>query len=150
MEKTLKINVPDGYEIDKEKSTFENIVFKKKDDVVIKWNATTYSVEIKADGEHFMVDASRPSYFCSWDDAIRFHRGSIWSLPTVKQLQVLAKYINKVNEIINENGGFEIYGWMWSCEEKDEFCAWGVDMGYGGTYGFSKNLYGYVRAVSAL
>lgn len=29
MEKHLKINVPNGYEIDKEKSTFENIFFKK-------------------------------------------------------------------------------------------------------------------------
>jgi len=28
MEKTIQINVPEGYEIDKEKSTFENIVFK--------------------------------------------------------------------------------------------------------------------------
>lgn len=27
--KNLKINVPEGYEIDKEKSTFENIVFKE-------------------------------------------------------------------------------------------------------------------------
>lgn len=30
MEKEIKIQVPEGYEIDKEKSTFENIVFKKK------------------------------------------------------------------------------------------------------------------------
>lgn len=29
--KELKINVPEGYEIDKDKSTFENIVFKKKE-----------------------------------------------------------------------------------------------------------------------
>ena len=29
--KTLKIEVPEGYEIDKEKSTFENIVFKEVD-----------------------------------------------------------------------------------------------------------------------
>lgn len=28
--KELKIEIPEGYEIDKEKSTFENIVFKKK------------------------------------------------------------------------------------------------------------------------
>lgn len=28
--KNLKINVPDGYEIDKDRSTFDNIVFKKK------------------------------------------------------------------------------------------------------------------------
>ena len=30
MEKEIKIQVPEGYEIDKEKSTFKNIVFKKK------------------------------------------------------------------------------------------------------------------------
>jgi hypothetical protein len=29
--KEIKIQVPEGYEIDKEKSTFENIVFKKKE-----------------------------------------------------------------------------------------------------------------------
>lgn len=32
MEKELKIEVPKGYEIDKEKSTFEKIVFKKVED----------------------------------------------------------------------------------------------------------------------
>ena len=30
MEKEIKIQVPEGYEIDKEKSSFEKIVFKKK------------------------------------------------------------------------------------------------------------------------
>ena len=30
MEKEIKIQVPEGYEIDKEKSSFENIIFKKK------------------------------------------------------------------------------------------------------------------------
>ena len=29
--KELKIQIPEGYEIDKENSTFEKIVFKKKD-----------------------------------------------------------------------------------------------------------------------
>ena len=32
MEKEIKIQVPEGYEIDKEKSSFERIVFKKKKD----------------------------------------------------------------------------------------------------------------------
>ena len=35
--KELKIEIPEGYEIDKEKSTFENIVFKKKEEVVNCW-----------------------------------------------------------------------------------------------------------------
>lgn len=32
--KEFKIEIPEGYEIDKEKSTFEKIVFKKKEEVV--------------------------------------------------------------------------------------------------------------------
>lgn len=35
--KELKIQVPEGYEIDKEKSTFEKIVFKKVDDLPKSW-----------------------------------------------------------------------------------------------------------------
>lgn len=35
--KEMKITPPDGYEIDKEKSTFENIVFKKKDSRPMSW-----------------------------------------------------------------------------------------------------------------
>ena len=35
-EKKLKIKIPEGYEIDKEKSTFEEIVFKKVEDPLAK------------------------------------------------------------------------------------------------------------------
>ena len=35
--KELKIEIPTGYEIDKEKSTFERIVFKKKDTYPKSW-----------------------------------------------------------------------------------------------------------------
>ena len=35
--KELKIQIPEGYEIDKEKSTFEKIVFKKKDTNPRSW-----------------------------------------------------------------------------------------------------------------
>lgn len=34
--KKLKINIPEGYEIDREKSTFEEIVFKKVEDSLAK------------------------------------------------------------------------------------------------------------------
>jgi len=36
--KNLKINAPKGYEIDKEKSTFENIVFKKISELPKNWD----------------------------------------------------------------------------------------------------------------
>lgn len=35
--KELIIDIPEGYEIDKEKSTFEKIVFKKKESIVNCW-----------------------------------------------------------------------------------------------------------------
>ena len=35
-EKKLKINIPEGYEIDKENSTFEEIIFKKIEDPLSK------------------------------------------------------------------------------------------------------------------
>lgn len=35
--KEIKIQVPEGYEIDKEKSTFEKIVFKKKENNTNSW-----------------------------------------------------------------------------------------------------------------
>ena len=36
-EKVMKIEIPEGYEIDKEKSSFEKIVFKKKEKKVLTW-----------------------------------------------------------------------------------------------------------------
>lgn len=35
--KELKIEIPNGYEIDKEKSTFEKIVFKEKNTLPMSW-----------------------------------------------------------------------------------------------------------------
>ena len=37
-QKEINISIPDGYEIDKEKSTFEKIVLKKKENDVKTWN----------------------------------------------------------------------------------------------------------------
>lgn len=35
--KEVKINIPEGYEIDKDNSTFECIKFKKKDEGINTW-----------------------------------------------------------------------------------------------------------------
>ena len=148
--KTLDVNVPDGYEIDIEKS---NIVFKKIDDAIIRWNKNYNGVEIKADGEHFVVDAN-PSYVMNWYDAVRFynhpHRSHTWGLPTITQLQVIAKYLDRINDVIREKNGFKIIDCLWSCEEVDGFFTWLVYMSDGDTYRGNKYGSYYVRAVSAL
>lgn len=150
METALKINVPEGYEIDREKSTFENIVFKKNDDTVIKWNKQYGSVDIIADGEKFRIDAVHPSFYCSWNDAKKYFKDMVWKLPTVKQLKVLAKYHYIINDIIRENNGYTIHGWLWSSEDKNEFHAWNIHMASGFTDCSYKGNDKYVRAVNAL
>lgn len=152
--KTLKIEVPNGYEIDKEKSTFENIVFKKADDIVIKWNKNCFGVEIKTDDEHFILDGD-PDYCMNWDDAMRFFnkksRNRIWNLPTVKQLQVIHNYFDKINTIIEENDGSKLIdAYYWSCENIDVFLSQNVNMYRGYIYSDNKGNNNYVRAVSAL
>ncbi len=78
-------------------------------------------------------------------------RGS-WDLPTVKQLQAIAKNIKEVNACFIAMGcPTMVMGCYWSsiAHANNEFCAWGVSMYGGGAYSSSKDYYGYVRAVSA-
>ena len=149
--KTLKIKIPKGYEIDREKSTFENIVFKKVDEVIIKLYKCRNGVEIKADGEHFILDGN-PNYNMTWNNAMRFYGNpQFWKLPTIEQLQVINKYFDEINNVIKENGGFVLTnGFYWSNLILDEFRAWGVHFNDGCVYRYDKNYCYYVRAVFTL
>ena len=55
--KDLKIEVPEGYEIDKEKSTFERIVFKKKDGRVRSWERLPCSESYLTDKDVSSIEA---------------------------------------------------------------------------------------------
>ena len=59
--KKLKINIPEGYEIDKEKSTFEEIVFKKVEDPFSKLPKTWE--------EYYKHTKNRPSYY--WNNCCK-------------------------------------------------------------------------------
>ena len=65
-EKKLKINIPEGYEIDKEKSTFEEIVFKKVEDPFSKLPQTweEYCKQTKGYTSYYS-DNSLESYIIS-------------------------------------------------------------------------------------
>lgn len=60
-EKKLKINIPKGYEIDKENSTFEEIVFKKVEDPLAKLPKTWE--------EYYKHTKNSPSYY--WNDCCK-------------------------------------------------------------------------------
>lgn len=73
----------------------------------------------------------------------------LWCLPTVKQLQAMSENIKEINACFRAMDYPMLpTGWYWSSIEKDEFCAWLVDM-YNGYTNLSTKYYSYyVRAVS--
>lgn len=121
-EKKLKINIPKGYEIDKEKSTFEEIVFKKVEDPLAKLPKTWE--------EYYKQAKDYVSYFWSGPDSIikSWFEGSYNEFMTeerVKQYVALGKLLqlrdywidgwendpsNFVNVIYNLNGEIKNMG----------------------------------------
>lgn len=88
--KKLKINIPEGYEIDKEKSTFEEIVFKKKVD--------HFSRLPKTWEEYCKQTKDYVSYFCGSPNSIlkSWFEGSYNEFMTeerVKQYVALGKLL---------------------------------------------------------
>jgi len=87
--KEIKIQVPEGYEVDKEKSTFEKIIFKKKSQTVITPPKTWYeyccqcklnkkvgyyigtdcTIE-EIDWEDFIEDSSDKKFTSYWRDML--------------------------------------------------------------------------------
>lgn len=100
--KHLKIEIPEGYEIDKENSTFENIVFKPIKEV-IRYNTDYNGVEIKCNDEHFVVLEMSYKFAMDWDEAMRCAKDRHESLPTIEQLKVMYKHRDKINELLKQS-----------------------------------------------
>ena len=88
--------------------------------------------------------------------------GEGWYLPSIEELKVFTLNTaihDAVNRTLIARGGTQLYdrgelGWYWSSTESSkthsfDFCAWRVNMNYGGAGNGSKGSYTYVRAVSA-
>lgn len=116
----------------------------------IKWNADLFGVEIKTEDERFIISA-QPSMVMTWDDAVRYLKGDEkWQLPTKDQLKVVSAYISTINDLIKENGGYEIQGLFWAADGSDEISAWRVYIRDGDAYTGCKVYANEVRAVSSL
>lgn len=90
----------------------------------VKMNLDKFGVEICTDTEHFVISAV-PSVVLNWDDACRFEQGQDgWSLPTKEQLVLIAQNIKEVNNLMDENGGYRLYGWHWTNQEKGDAASW--------------------------
>ncbi len=98
MEKSLKITPPDGYEIDKEKSTFDEVVFKKI-------NKISYETIIKERYyPPFMPEVSQVALHIEnrvgYTEAADFNfvtKDQLRKLCAINKLLVVAKYLNNDN-----------------------------------------------------
>jgi hypothetical protein len=147
--KQIKIDIPDGYEIDKENSTFECIRFKPKPQVY--WSDEHKAVVVEDGDISFMIDTT-PSYAMSWNDANRFYNNFIhWRLPMLEELKLIVKHLPAINYILKQVGGFEIFGRLWSSSTGcDSTCALTIDVNCNTKDARSVNTIAYARAVSEL
>ena len=91
-EKKLKINIPEGYEIDKEKSTFEEIVFKKVEDPFSKLPKTweEYCEQTKDCESYFHTRYPEP---CIIESSFDGSYNEFFTKERVKQYVALGKLL---------------------------------------------------------
>lgn len=147
--KQIKIDIPAGYEIDEKNSTFECIKFKPKPQVY--WSDEHKAVVVEDGDIGFMIDAT-PSYAMTWNDANRFYSNCIhWRLPTLEELKLIAKHIYEINYILNQVGGFEVFGRLWSSHTVcDSTCAFTLNVSRNTEEARSVDAIMYARGVSEL
>lgn len=107
--KTLKINVPEGYEIDKEQSTFENIVFKEiKNELLKSWD------ELRSITGYAVEDRGRISVF-NLADTVKQNRHVFRRLEQAEASIALAQ-LSQLREVYRQ-------GWKpdWTTEDT-KFC----------------------------
>lgn len=115
-------------------------------DRIITGYIYTHYTDTDGDSENDFIGAPAAEFCRSY----RRRDFYTWDLPTVKQLQIMAKHIKEINSCFRAMGCPTLsMGWYWSSIEKDEFCAWLVNMYNGSTLDNLKSNNGYVRAVSA-
>lgn len=146
--KTVEIEIPIGYEIDKEKSTFEKIVFKK---IKNKWvdlglpsgnlwkdvNEDGYftyndAVEKFKDNLPTIVDFAELVHHCKWEWSSRLRR-MIVTGPSKNQISFPARGFRKNNGPLYDDG---IRGYYWSVSLNPIFgdCAYYLYLGDGSVY----------------
>ena len=78
---------------------------------------------------------------------------TVWNLPALGELMLIAKYKKEINELATSMFGSQniiTTDWYWSSTEYDSASAWYVYMSNGYVYTYYKNSAGRVRPVSAI
>lgn len=111
MEKEVKIQIPEGYEIDREKSTFERIVFKKKgltyEDVARKLFSDTRVLCIVNDGSIASYRFCPDTRICDPNNATS--EKQLEQILALNKLMNVAKYLNSMESTTSSRLGARKY-----------------------------------------
>lgn len=110
----IKIEVPEGYIIDEENSTFECIKFKKKPEVKIYTTSVGVRVDTPECSFYILDKEDLPiEGYSSFKLAKLHHKDA--TLPSKKQWEIIYKHLDEINELLN----YKI----------KRVCYWALDLG---------------------
>lgn len=78
---------------------------------------------------------------------------TVWNLPALGELMLMAKYKLQINELVTSMFGSQnilTTDWYWSSTEYDAFSSWGVYFSSGGVNSYYRQIAYRVRPVSAI
>lgn len=110
--KELKITIPDGYELDKENSTFDCIKLKPFDKTKITWNENKQGVEVHSNGFHFII-LDRPTCSTNWHNASYLAKLQGGYLPSKEELKIVMDNLEDIKKVwgLCSNRKFPAYTW---------------------------------------
>lgn len=128
----IKIEVPEGYCIDEENSTFECIKFKKKPEVQIY--QTVAGVRVDTSECSFVIldveDLTTDGY-SSFKVAELQYKGA--TLPSIKQWEIIYKHLNEINKLLNNKIQTGCY---WTSDLRESSTSQWYVIIYNGTSGW--------------
>lgn len=144
MNNEVRIEIPEGYCIDEENSTFECIKFKKK----LKVHIYTTSVGVRVDTPEcsfYILDKEDlvTDGYSSFKLAKLYHRDA--TLPSKKQCEIIYKHLNEINRFLN-NKIKKVCYWISDLGESPAY-QWIVYMYDGYSYNINRNNPNRVRPI---
>lgn len=131
----VKIEVPEGYCIDKENSTFECIKFKKKPEVKIYTTSVGVRVDTPECSFYILDKEDLPiEGYSSFKLAKLYHKDA--TLPNKKQWEIIYKYLDEINELLNNKIKRNCY-WTSDLGESPT-TQWSVYMTVGSSIDYSR------------
>lgn len=146
MKDEVKIEVPEGYVIDKENSTFECIKFKKKEPEV-EISKCGDSVKIKT-SEHIFYILDKEDLKTNFDSAFKLAKiydcGA--TIPTREQWKIIYEHLDEINSLLKNKIEKDYY---WTSEKEDSYPyhSWNVTMFTGSSYSTGRSYAYRVRPI---